>query len=85
MYGGGDMLDVKDKIAELIFVWKNDKKPLEVARLAYIIHLESCDKLPSGILQVLHSLMIMEADDCMILDDDEIEVLIQTLTSFMHT
>ena len=79
------MLDAKDKIAELILVWQNERSPLEVARLAYIIHLEFCDKLPSVILQVLHSLMIMEADECMVLDDDEIEILIQTLASLKHT
>ena len=78
-------VEIRNKITELALVWQGEKNPMEVAKLAYIIRLDFCNQLSSDILEILYLLMIMEVDECMILDDGEIERLIQSLKSFAYT
>ena len=69
----------------MICSWERNKSALEIAKLAYIIQLDFSNWLPDDIFDILQMLMIMEADDCLILKDTEIDDLIHKLKSFYQS
>ena len=72
---------LNNALLELISTWTERKIPIEIAKMAYIISLDF--NLQEDIKGVINDIMFMEADDCFILTDNEIENLICKLKNFV--
>ncbi|MGE7999354.1 hypothetical protein ACQKOF_11825 [Lysinibacillus sp. NPDC093190] len=78
-------MSIKKLLLELISVWESTKDPNEIAKSAYNVYLEFDRYLPNEIQFIIKDIMIMEADECMIIEVDEINTLIKKLQNFAES
>ena len=77
--------DFESAILHLTTTWEEAKNPIQIAKLAYEIYLDFGTIISDEALEVVESLMIMEADDNFILPNNEIEVLLLKLRKCKQT
>ena len=78
-------MSIKKSLIELVSVWESTNDPIEIAKSAYIVYLEYNRHLPNEIEGIIKDIMIMEADECMIMGVDEINYLIKKLQNFAES
>jgi hypothetical protein len=79
------MSTLKNSLVEILTNWDSKKDPVEIAKIAFHIHLDFNRELRNDIKLIITDIMITEADECMLIEKVEIDSLMDKIRVFVES